>query len=414
MTGQQPSHPIDLSNGNGELPVRLLHATPALSHALPTPRHSGMGIGRYFRMHVMGGAFPVVAGVLLFGWRAMGVFAVVMGTAALTMPLWRRIGPHGRQMRWSHTLWLALLLAMMLPAHLFSGAGYNDTNAALWPILPAAGIALVWFIWLLGGVGSSRIHPVLLTYLLLVVLFGDLLVPHSVLQVGRLFRGDANNAPNLDQAVSKDSWIQTRPIAGQDALWREPSSQRLIFFTSGMHPAWMSLESMLRDRIPPLEDLIIAGQPSPIGCASNVMVIIGGLFLIYRGLIDFRIPLLICVAAYVALLVLPIPMVITENGSQWRWLALREPGVGWPMALTFANYELMAGPALFMAFFLATSPAVRPMARRGRALFAILVGILTAALQLYASVSFGPYLALLLASLLTPLMDRFFRQRPLV
>ncbi len=144
------------------------------------------------------------------------------------------------------------------------------------------------------------------------------------------------------------------------------------------------------------------------------MVIIGGLFLLYRGLIDFRIPLLICVAAYGALLVLPIPVVITESGAQWRWLALREPGVGWPMALTFANYELMAGPALFMAFFLATSPAVRPMARRGRMLFAILVGILTAAMQLYASVSFGPYLALLLVSLLTPLMDRFFRPRPLV
>jgi electron transport complex protein RnfD len=160
--------------------------------------------------------------------------------------------------------------------------------------------------------------------------------------------------------------------------------------------------------------LIIAGQPAPIGCASNIAVIIGGLFLLYRGLIDYRIPLLICVAAYGALLVLPIPVVISESGTQWRWLALREQGVGWPMALTFAHYELMAGPALFMAFFLATAPAVRPMARRGRVLFAVTVGILTAAMQLYASVSFGPYLALLLVSLLTPVMDRVFRPRPLV
>jgi len=302
----------------------------------------------------------------------------------------------------------------MLPSHLFSGVGYNGAEVALWPMLPAAAIVLVWFTWLLGGVGSSRIHPVLLTYLLLVVLFGDLLVPHTVLQRGHLFRGDANDAAKTEQVVTKDPWVQTRHSDGHESLWREPASQRLIFFTSGLHPAWMSLESMLRDRIPPLEDLIIAGQPAPIGCASNIAVIIGGLFLMYRGLIDYRIPLLICVAAYGALLVLPIPVVISESGTQWRWLALREQGVGWPMALTFAHYELMAGPALFMAFFLATAPAVRPMARRGRALFAVMVGILTAAMQLYASVSFGPYLALLLVSLLTPVMDRFFRPRPLV
>ena len=83
MTGQQPTHPIDPPNGNGELQVRLLHATQARSHAPPTPRHSGMRIDHYYRMHVMGGAFPVVAGVLLFGWRAMGVIAAVMGTAEI-------------------------------------------------------------------------------------------------------------------------------------------------------------------------------------------------------------------------------------------------------------------------------------------------------------------------------------------
>lgn len=400
------------SNGDGESPVRPHYTTPTLAGGLPTKRHSGIGVGRYFMIYIEGGAFPAAAGAILFGWRALLVIAVVMGTAALMKMLWGRVGPHGRQMRWQHTLWQALLLALMLPAHLFSGAGYNGSEAALWPMLPAAAIVLVWLTWLLGGVGSSRIHPVLLTYLLLVVLFGELLVPHEVLRRGRLFRGDLNDVAKTEQVVVKEPWVDIRQPDGRDAFWREPASQRLIFFTSGHHPAWMSLESMLRDRIPPLEDLVIAGQPSPIGCASLIMVITGGLFLLFRGLIDFRIPLLICIAAYGAMLVLPIPVAITESGTQWRWLLPRE--VGWPMALTFANYELLAGPAVFMAFFLATAPAVRPMTRRGRVIFAVLAGILTAVLQLYASVSVGPYLALLLVSLLTPAMDRFFGPRPLV
>jgi Na+-translocating ferredoxin:NAD+ oxidoreductase RnfD subunit len=74
----------------------------------------------------------------------------------------------------------------------------------------------------------------------------------------------------------------------------------------------------------------------------------------------------------------------------------------------------MAGPLLFVAVFLATAPGVRPMTRRARALFALLVGGLAAALQLYVSVSFGPYLALMVMSLLTPLLDRWLRPRPIV
>jgi Na+-translocating ferredoxin:NAD+ oxidoreductase RnfD subunit len=54
------------------------------------------------------------------------------------------------------------------------------------------------------------------------------------------------------------------------------------------------------------------------------------------------------------------------------------------------------------------------MTRRARAIYAILVGIIAAVAQLYLSVSFGPYLALVLASPLTPLLDRWVRPRPLV
>jgi Na+-translocating ferredoxin:NAD+ oxidoreductase RnfD subunit len=67
-----------------------------------------------------------------------------------------------------------------------------------------------------------------------------------------------------------------------------------------------------------------------------------------------------------------------------------------------------------MAFYLATSPSVRPMTRRARTLYALLVGLLSAGFQLYASVAIGPYLGLLMASLLTPTLDKWFRPRPLV
>ena len=101
-------------------------------------------------------------------------------------------------------------------------------------------------------------------------------------------------------------------------LWLEPASQSITSYTTGQlkpERGQMPLHELLRDRMPPLEDLIVGGQPRPIGQGSAVAVIIGGLFLLYRGLIDFRIPLLAMASMFVALLILPIPTVITDHGA---------------------------------------------------------------------------------------------------
>jgi Na+-translocating ferredoxin:NAD+ oxidoreductase RnfD subunit len=99
----------------------------------------------------------------------------------------------------------------------------------------------------------------------------------------------------------------------------------------------------------------------------------------------------------------------TEQGPQWAWLALRPSAATWGVAVTFANYELLASPLLFAAFFLATSPSIRPMARAWRPAFAAAAGVMAAAMQLYVDVSIGPYVGLLLAGLLVPVMDRTWR-----
>jgi Na+-translocating ferredoxin:NAD+ oxidoreductase RnfD subunit len=311
---------------------------------------------------------------------------------------------------------MAGLLALMLPAKLadFGAAGAPP----LWPILLAGGLLLAFASWLLGGPGSGRVHPVLVVYLLLVVLFSSGLTPRRILARQHLGTGDLlRDRTEQLTGAQREAWIATPTDPGVVVLQTDPASVRLWVYTTGSLPpdrTWVTLESLLRDRMPSLEDLLIAGQPGPIGASSAVALIVGGLFLLYRGLIDYRVPLLIVIAAFLALLVLPIPVVITENEPVWRWMAFRDIDVGWQVAVTFVNYEILAGPLLFMAFFLATAPVVRPMTRRGRTFFAIATGILAAFFQLYASVSYGPYLALLVASLLSPVLDKLFTPRPLV
>ena len=68
----------------------------------------------------MATVFPLTAGLILFGWRAMIAVALVVGGAAVGLAVWKRIGSRGRRIGTARALWMAMLLALALPAHLAS------------------------------------------------------------------------------------------------------------------------------------------------------------------------------------------------------------------------------------------------------------------------------------------------------
>jgi Na+-translocating ferredoxin:NAD+ oxidoreductase RnfD subunit len=361
--------------------------------------------------------FPLTAGCLLFGWRALGAIGAVIGTCLVAGLIWRRIGQRGAQVRLSHCIWLGMLLALMLPAHLFSNMVIEGQH--VWPILPAAALTAVTLSWLLGGLGAERIAPAVAAFLLIFVMFHHMLTPHYVLGLDHIGRGDLLKIdPMAGTQLTRDPWILSPASAGPyDALQRDSVADKLIAYTSAQvapDRASITLQMLIRDDLPPLEDLITGGQASAIGAGSAIGVIIGGLFLLYRGMIDFRLPLFGTLATIIALLILPVPVLIADSGAEWHWLAFRDHILGWPTDVTFINYELLASPLLLTLFFFANAPGLRPITRRGRAVFAIGLGILSAICQLYFSVAIGPYIALLMVGMLTPTLDRWLQPKTLV
>ncbi|QOV88302.1 RnfABCDGE type electron transport complex subunit D [Humisphaera borealis] len=383
--------------------------------------HSGVNVPAFYLVHALGASVPLVAGLTLFGFRALACVSIVIGSAFVAALVWRRIGRRGGQLQIPQVLWLALLLGLMLPAHLASEvptpSATHVFTTAPWPLPAAAGVAVVMILWLAGGSGG-RFHPAVYTILLIGSLFSVLLNPHWVLARKHILSGDVLNAAAPGAiSIASEPWLRRPTDGGRDAFWIVPAAQWLSLYTRGQIPVdrgRMPMHELLRDRMPPLEDLVVGGHPAPIGCASLIGVIVGGLFLMYRGVIDFRVPLGVVVSMYAALLILPVPTVITETGPYYRWFIPREPDVGWAAAVTFVNYQMTAGPAVFMAFFLATAPSVRPLVRRARTLYAVLIGVASAAAQLYLTVSLGPYIALVAVALLAPIIDRWFAPRTLV
>jgi Na+-translocating ferredoxin:NAD+ oxidoreductase subunit D len=372
-------------------------------------------------MQAPAACLPIAAAALFYGWAALATVTAMLASTLIALAIWSRIGRRGRQLNLPQCLWMSLLLALALPAQLIGKA---------WPILPAAAILLVMVQWLVNTIGSGRVHPVALTYLLLFIFFEPLLTPHLILKrdhpfFGNLFssRAVAEGASSAEAEPSLNPttpWIyQTSAIPSpNDALDNpHPAGEILTAYTSGrQQPERFSLSAqmVLRDQLPPLENLVIGGEPGPIGASSAVILIVGGLFLICQGLIDYRVPLFAVAAAMLAFLILPIPVIINETGPRWHWLALRHSYLGVAAGVTLADYELFASPLLLVAFFMATSVRSRPMSGRGCIVFGLILGLGSAAAQLYGSAVAGPYVALLLASLLSRWLDRLFPPRTLV
>src|SRR5438105_9254287 len=98
--------------------------------------HGGITIGQFFGTQVIGLAFPLAAGALFYGWRAILAIAIVLGAALGATAIWRRVAWRGQHLRYPHVAWLALLLALTLPAHLASGAfAVENKIITPWPLL---------------------------------------------------------------------------------------------------------------------------------------------------------------------------------------------------------------------------------------------------------------------------------------
>jgi len=126
--------------------------------------------------------------------------------------------------------------------------------------------------------------------------------------------------------------------------------------------------------------LNIAGS---IGEISALALLLGGLYLIYKGIISWRIPVIYIVTVGIfALLVGQDPVVHIFSGG------------------------LMLG-----AFFMATDYASSPVTARGQIAYAVGLGIITMVIRLYGGYPEGVSYSILLMNVATPLIERYTRDR---
>ncbi len=122
-----------------------------------------------------------------------------------------------------------------------------------------------------------------------------------------------------------------------------------------------------------------------IGETSAVLLLIGGIYLIARKVISWKIP--VCYIVTLGLFVL----LFGGHGFDLQYLAAHLCGGG-----------LMLG-----AFFMATDYVTSPITPKGQIVFGILLGILTGIFRLFGGSAEGVSYAIIFCNLLVPLIERF-------
>jgi len=127
-------------------------------------------------------------------------------------------------------------------------------------------------------------------------------------------------------------------------------------------------------------DSFIGNTAGCIGETSELAILLGGLFLIYKGYVNWRVPVfyILTVAVMAALLPNQDPLL-----------------------------HILSGGLFIGAFYMATDMVTSPITNKGLIIFAIGCGLLTMAIRVWGGYPEGVSYAILLMNIAAPLIDRF-------
>lgn len=164
----------------------------------------------------------------------------------------------------------------------------------------------------------------------------------------------------------------TRPFnnfkLGVDAI---SSPTPLVVIKSGGTPAELS-------------DLFFGFVPGSIGEVSALLLLIGGVYLLFRRVINVVIP-----ATYIISVGL-FGVLFTDCGFL---------------------YHILTGGILLAGFFMATDYTTSPVSKKGQFVYALGAGLLTAVIRKFGGYPEGVTYAILIMNIATPLIDKYVRPR---
>jgi electron transport complex protein RnfD len=144
------------------------------------------------------------------------------------------------------------------------------------------------------------------------------------------------------------------------------------------------------EKLPEISQLIIGNVSGSIGETSALALLAGGLFLLCRRHIDWRIP-----GSFLGTVFLLTALIAALTGK----------------GMYYPAFHLFAGGLFLGAFFMATDWVTSPVTKRGRLIFGAGCGAFVVLIRLKGGYPEGVAYSILLMNVVTPLIDRYTKAR---
>lgn len=267
------------------------------------------------------------AGIYYFGIKALILIVAAIVSAVFFEWLYEKITKKPVTINDLSAVVTGLLLAMNLPA-----------SAPVWVAIVGSAFAIIFAKQLFGGLGQNFINPAL---------------------AGRAFL-------LASYPTEMTTWVVPNGLAADAATYATPLAQ---------------LKNGTLDAS--LGQLVMGQVGGCIGETCAIALIIGGLYLLYKHVISWKIPVIYIATVFILFAV------------------LGRHGLRMPVQ------EIFAGGVMLGGIFMATDYASSPVTPKGQVIFAIGAGLLTYLIRTFGGYPEGVSYSILIMNCCVPLIERF-------
>ena len=265
-----------------------------------------------------------VAGFIIFGLRALSVVLLCIGVCVISEFLFNKIVKKEDTTGDLSAVVTGLLLGLNLPAH-----------TPLWQAAVGSIFAIIAVKCIFGGIGCNLVNPAITARVFMLISFTEL----------------------SRASFPVDSVASATPLAVE----------------AGSEPT--------------LVDLLLGNVGGAIGETCKIALLLGGIYLIARGVISWVMP-----ASFIGT-VFVLSFLIKD------------------FSLTAALYQVLSGGLIIGAFFMATDYVTSPSTDKGKLIFGIGAGLLTVLIRFWGVYPEGVSFAILLMNILNPYINRWSRRK---
>lgn len=267
------------------------------------------------------------AGIYYFGLRALILIVAAIISAVFFEWLYEKITKKPVTINDLSAVVTGLLLAMNLPA-----------SAPVWVAIVGSAFAIIFAKQLFGGLGQNFINPAL---------------------AGRAFL-------LASYPTEMTTWVVPNGLAADAATYATPLAQ---------------LKNGTLDAS--LGQLVMGQVGGTIGETCAIALIIGGIYLLYKHVISWKIPVIYIATVFILF------AVIGRHG-------MRMP-----------VQEIFVGGVMLGGIFMATDYASSPVTPKGQVIFAVGAGLLTYLIRTFGGYPEGVSYSILIMNCCVPLIERF-------